>query len=95
MGGKERMTLAAAGLVFAAGTTLLGGQAGATARPGAASVSRDAANGETATGTTDSRLRRPRCRRYVRGHYVRRRVRGRIRRVWIAGHWIPRGCRHR
>lgn len=85
---REHMTLAAAGLVFAAGTTLIGGPAGATTRAGAVSVSRGVTVG-------DSALRRPRCRRYVRGHYERRRVRGRVRRVWIAGHWLPKGCTHR
>ncbi|GLY91087.1 hypothetical protein Airi02_090160 [Actinoallomurus iriomotensis] len=84
---RKHVTLTAAGLVIAGGTALLGGPAGAAARAEAAAVT------PVTSGEQAPTLRPPRCRTYVRGRYERRRVRGRVRRVWIAGHWLPRGCR--
>ncbi|GAA4624467.1 hypothetical protein GCM10023196_024720 [Actinoallomurus vinaceus] len=86
---KVPMGLVVSGLVFAGGITLAATPANAATGQGKVTASaQGAAHEATVAANRDSR---PRCRKYVRGHWVHTR-RGR---VFMAGYWLPRGCVHR
>lgn len=92
---REHIALTTAGLAFIGGAVLVGGAANATTSVGHENVR------IASSVTPDNELTaaiakpwRPRCRSHVPGHYVTRHKHGRIVRVWIAGHWLPRGCTH-
>ncbi|WP_433185972.1 hypothetical protein [Actinoallomurus sp. CA-150999] len=81
--------LVVSGLVLAGGIGLAATPANAATGQGKVTVSaQGAAHVATGTAIRDSR---PRCRKFVRGHWVHTR-RGR---VFMRGFWLPRGCVHR
>lgn len=84
---KLPMALTVSGLVLAGGVTLAASPANAATGQGKVSVSPNiSASAEFIATAPDDR--RPRCRRYVKGHYQH--VRGRT--MFIPGRWMPRGC---
>jgi hypothetical protein len=92
---REHMILTVSGLVFAGGTVLVGGPANAatpTSHENIAAASQGATYGELSITNPDRFPTRPKCRRYMPGKYVMRRERGRSVRVYVPGHWLPRGC---
>ena len=91
---KEHLVLTVSGIVFAGGAVLVGGAANATTATNHENVTA-APHGVTygESSTTNLSSHRPRCRYYVRGHWVHGRRHGRGH--WVPGHWMPRGCSHR
>lgn len=82
---NERLALSMSGMVLTGAVALIGGPANAATTFNSSDVSNAFKTQKIAADPATRRCR------YIRGHYTRRHG----RRVWVEGHWSPRGCHRR
>jgi hypothetical protein len=94
---KERVAFTVSGLFLAGGTALVGSPSPAHAATLTNHEGVTVAVTYAGISTTDLAipLKPKKCTRHVPGHYVIKKVKGKKKKVWVSGYWLPRGCTHR